>query len=391
MPQKDPSNPIIRAATRLSRRAASWARHCWLNLPPSAKDPLVLGLLGLLGLLAWIHPTGGRIAHHAIHLPTLEVLMGLMILTQGINHSHFLDFAGQQLIQRARSERSLARWLILFTLLLAGLLTNDIALFIVVPLTLSLRQWNIAGWRNLIILEALAANVGAALSPIGSPQNIYLWQTSHVSMAHFIHLMALWVLLLGLRLLGLTETLFSKNELSHHEALPPIVINQRLFWSSLLLYLPFLYAVETGHPILALALTLPLALLHRPLISGIDWGILGIFILFFLDVGWLGTLFNSHQLFGLTSHPSPRVWILWGAALSQIMSNVPATLYLGHGSYDMPALSLGVNAGAYGLVIGSMANLIALRLARDRQIWRDFHRISFPFLAYALVTALLLG
>lgn len=345
------------------------------------------GLLILLAILAWIHPAGGRIARHAIHLPTLEVLMALMILTQGIEHSRFLDWAGLRLIRFASHERALARGLMVCTGLLAALLTNDIALFIVVPLTVALRQWGADSWRTLVILEAFSANVGATLSPIGSPQNIYLWQTSHLPTTQFVLLMSHWVALLAAGIAVMVESLIPRQPLIRQDN-PVITVNWRLFGISSLLYFPFLYTVESGHPIVALGLTLPLALLHRPLLNRIDWGILGIFTLFFIDVGWLSTLLAPQQLPGLSGTPSPLSWLLWGAGLSQIMSNVPATLYLGHEPYNFQALSFGVNAGGYGLVIGSMANLIALRLSKDRQIWLDFHRLSLPFFGFAIITAL---
>ncbi|HCW47285.1 MAG TPA: anion transporter, partial [Erwiniaceae bacterium] len=46
------------------------------------------------------------------------------------------------------------------------------ALFILVPLTLTLRQATTLPVTRLIIFEALAVNAGSMLTPIGNPQNI---------------------------------------------------------------------------------------------------------------------------------------------------------------------------------------------------------------------------
>jgi len=40
-----------------------------------------------------------------------------------------------------------------------------------------------------------------------------------------------------------------------------------------------------------------------------------------------------------------------------------------------------VNVGGFGLLIGSLANLIALRLLGERRAWFVFHAYSLPFLA----------
>ncbi len=353
------------------------------------QDPLLWMLVAVLGGFVWFEPTGWHGAMHGIHLPTLEILAGLMILTQGLEHSRFLDHVGQFLIRVAPHERVLARWLTLFTALLATVLTNDIALFVVVPLTLALQRHGLPSWRRLVIMEALAANVGATLSPLGSPQNIFLWQTSGVSLGAFLSMMGAWVVWLVIGLALLVEHAFVRRPLARQDSAPPVMVNRSLFRLSALLYLPFLIAAESGHPGWALATTTPLALLHRPLLNRIDWGLLAIFTLFFIDIGWLRTIFDAYRLPGLGAQPTPMAWLMWGVGLSQGISNVPATLYLERSDSNFRALAYGVNAGGFGWVIGSMANLIALRLARDRPIWREFHRFSVPFLGYALCTAIL--
>jgi di/tricarboxylate transporter len=59
---------------------------------------------------------------------------------------------------------------------------------------------------------------------------------------------------------------------------------------------------------------------------------------------------------------------------------VPATVLLLERAHDPIALATAVNLGGFGLVVGSLANLIALRLARLPQGLRQFHRVSIPFL-----------
>ncbi|WP_367883408.1 transporter permease [Thermococcus peptonophilus] len=79
------------------------------------------------------------------------------------------------------------------------------------------------------------------------------------------------------------------------------------------------------------------------------------------------------------------------ALLSQIVSNVPATVLL-LGGRDWISLAVGVNIGGTGLIIGSLANLIAVRIGGDVGGIREFHRYSLPFLMItAALSALILA
>lgn len=79
---------------------------------------------------------------------------------------------------------------------------------------------------------------------------------------------------------------------------------------------------------------------------------------------------------------------LWLTAigLSQVISNVPSTILLLN--YVPPSILLAwaVNVGGFGLLPGSLANIIALRMAGDRRIWWRFHLYSIPMLLWAALT-----
>ncbi len=49
-----------------------------------------------------------------------------------------------------------------------------------------------------------------------------------------------------------------------------------------------------------------------------------------------------------------------------------------------------VNVGGFGLLPGSLANIIALRMASDRRIWWRFHLYSIPMLLWAALSGYLL-
>ena len=152
-------------------------------------DYLLWILLLVLAGLAVTRPSGIPTYLGLVDWPTIATLAGLLMLTKGVETSGFLHRLGAQLVAHMKTERTLALSMVGATALLATVLTNDVALFVVVPLTLALRGTAKDGASlpvtRLIIFEALAANAGSALTPIGNPQNLFLWQQARVSFAAF--------------------------------------------------------------------------------------------------------------------------------------------------------------------------------------------------------------
>ena len=81
------------------------------------------------------------------------------------------------------------------------------------------------------------------------------------------------------------------------------------------------------------------------------------------------------------SNPMHLYWA--GIGVSQIISNVPAAILLAEYSHDWPMIAFAVSVGGFGTLIGSLANLIALRMLGDRRAWWVFHAYSMPFLLAA--------
>ena len=120
----------------------------------------------------------------AIDWRTIITLSGLMMLTKGVELSGYFDVLGRKMVRRFATERRLSLFMVFSAAVLSTFLTNDVALFIIVPLTLTLRKL-CGSVSRLIIFEALAVNAGSLLTPIGNPQNILLWGRSGLSFAAF--------------------------------------------------------------------------------------------------------------------------------------------------------------------------------------------------------------
>jgi Na+/H+ antiporter NhaD/arsenite permease-like protein len=99
---------------------------------------------------------------------------------------------------------------------------------------------------------------------------------------------------------------------------------------------------------------------------------------------WSGSWRLKEQGLGLEQ---PMHLYVAGIGASQIVSNVPTAIALAEYSKDWRVIAYGVNVGGFGLMVGALANLIAVRLSGDRKARRTFHWHAIP----ALLVAALLG
>jgi len=140
-------------------------------------------------------------------------------------------------------------------------------------------------------------------------------------------------------------------------------------------------AIDRGHAVYGAAVLLGLfALLGRASLRRVDWQLLLVFALIFLGLGHLAELPAVRHALATLDWSRPLTPYVGGILLSQVVSNVPATvLLLDHASHPL-ALAAAVDVGGFGLGIGSLANLIALRLLGERGGLAALHRASVPLL-----------
>lgn len=351
-------------------------------------------LVVAFGFALW-HPQD--VAHYPalVDWSTIATLAGLLMLTKGIELSGALLRLGHRLVVAMHTERSLALLLVCATALLSTLLTNDVALFVMVPLTLGLARSAALPITRLVIFEAMAANAGSTLTPIGNPQNLFLWHQSGLPFEQFTAAMLPLTALLMLALVAMTLLAFRVRPLSLNGEASTHPVNSTLLLTCLLLFPVFLILTDLHRDGLALLLVLAVMLaLQRRTITETDWGLILVFILMFIDLRLVAQLPQIRQLLDGTRLDDARHLYLVAIAASQCISNVPAAILLAEYSKDWRVIAFGVNAGAFGFLLGSLANLIALRLlARfaasgeakvdaEHAVLR-FHAWSAPFLLVA--------
>ena len=353
-------------------------------LRPFLRDRFLHLLLIVGAALCLAVPFRPREWPGAIDWHTIITLAGLMMLTKGVELSGYFDVLGRRMVKRFASERQLAMFMVASAALLSTFLTNDVALFIIVPLTITLKKLCSIPVTRLIIFEALAVNAGSLLTPIGNPQNILLWGRSGLSFAAFTWQMAPLALAMLASLLVLCWFCFPKNALRYHGHDKIHDWQPRLVWASVALYLVFIVSLELKQELWGLGLVaLGFAMLARRTLLSIDWSLLLVFVVMFIDVHLITRLpVLEHALHGVSQLSEGGLFAL-GVGLSQVISNVPATILLLNYVPASLLLAFAVNIGGFGLLPGSLANLIALRMANDRRIWVRFHYYSLPMLLWA--------
>ena len=346
-------------------------------------DTFFLILLSAGVLLSLADPSQITRFPALVDWPTIAALTGLLVLTKGLEVSGAMHWLGRRLIGKMATERAAALWLVMAAALLSTVLTNDVALFVVVPLTLGVCRITHMPATRLVVFEALAVNAGSALTPIGNPQNIFLWQLSHVSFGEFVlHMLPLVALLMAV-LLFVTAFAFGSRpiKMTDEKMHPPVRLDLPLLWVSLALYLPFLVATDMHYaPWAVLAVLLIFMALRARVLAILDWGLLLVFILMFIDLRLLAGLGIVQATMNGLGLEQPLHLYLTSMAASQIVSNVPAAIALAEYSDNWRVIAYGVNVGGFGLMVGSLANLIALRMSGDRKAWLVFHAYSIPFL-----------
>ncbi|WP_322090217.1 SLC13 family permease [Burkholderia cenocepacia] len=354
----------------------------WLAQEP-VLSVLVLGLI----VLQWVRPQPFSILADRVDWQTVATLAGLLMLTKALELSGCLMWLAHRIVHHVHSERGLAMLLVGFAAVLSMWLTNDVALFVVVPLMVSLRALTPLPFRRLVIVVALAVNAGSVATPLGNPQNLFLWQLSGVSFGRFVVTLGPLALALMALLLVLTALMFRAKplDLSGDAAALPVQRMHALI--AAVLFAAFVLLADAHHPLPGLVgVAIVLLAVKRDAVLKIDWLLLLIFVLMFVVLRSAAALPVVHDAIAHAQLDSPLRVYAAGAVLSQVISNVPAAILLSEFTHDWRALAFGVSVGGFGFAIGSLANLIAVRLAKEPRMWLPFHLVSIPF---ALVSAAL--
>ncbi len=293
----------------------------------------------------------------------LELLFCLMTVMAGLQKSGLFDCLGEALLKRTKKVWQLCLVLIMLCFFLSMAITNDVALITFVPFAIvSLQK---AKQERLLIpvvvLQTVAANLGSMLTPIGNPQNLYLYNISQMSLTEFI-LCMLPNTLMSFALIVIA-LLFVKGKeepivLSHNET-TDVDTKQTIIYGVLFMISLLVVAKVLMCEVALTVIVVVVLLMDRKVLKEVDYCLLLTFISFFIFTGNLGNISVIRESLQMLVEGRE---LLVGVVASQAISNVPAALLLSGFTGDYRALLAGVNIGGLGTLIASMASLISYKI-----------------------------
>lgn len=344
------------------------------------KNEIVLFIAAVLAIISSVVVGVDKKYAEYIDFRTLGILFCLMVVVAGFRSIGIFDKLAAVLLKRANNIRSLFLVLVLLCFFGSMLITNDVALITFVPLTIIILKKQTVEMQNkwlipLISLETIGANLGSMLTPIGNPQNLYLYTKANDSFISFIGTMLPYSMASCIAIIVWIIVITRKNEEVHIENDKEGnknngligVGNTRLFIIYLVLFvISLLVVLRVINYIAVLLITvISTIIFDRKILKKVDYSLLLTFAAFFIFVGNIERIevFNSFFERVVVGRE-----VGTGIILSQIISNVPATLLLSGFTTNYKALLIGVNIGGLGTLIASMASLISYKfLAKEEE------------------------
>lgn len=354
---------------------------------------LVLAALSVL----FVRPDGEYLSY--IDVRTLAILFCLMCVMSGLQRTGVFRWVAQGLLGRVKRARQLVWILVLLCFFSSMAVTNDVALITFVPFTFTVLRLIGPEARGrllvpVVVMQTVAANLGSMLTPIGNPQNLYLYGRAGLSLGSFLLLMLPYALVSFLLIMVWSAVQTREDnapiDVFFAEKVRLSDKKLRLAAYALLFTVDFLTVARVIPCGLTLIMTVAvLLLIDRPVFACVDYSLLLTFIGFFVFIGNMGRLPAFH---GFLRRIVSGNELLVGVAASQVISNVPAALLLSGFTDDLAPLTIGVNVGGLGTLIASMASLISYKLvvreeaAAKGAYFRCFTWTNLIFLAILLLS-----
>lgn len=332
---------------------------------------------------------------------TIALLFCLMIIVGGFQSLGIFGMLGQFLLRGAGSVRGLSAVMVMLCFFSSMVITNDVALITFVPFTLIVFRMSgrVERVLKLVVLETVAANLGSMATPIGNPQNLYLYSIADFTAGEFVRAVLpyaglAFVMLMTAVLIERDEPLLDVDVREENEAQKRQIFREMLpFLILLVLCLLVVFRVLPYQPVLICVMCVVLVV-NRKLYLSVDYFLLLTFLCFFIFIGNMKRIPEISSF--LISVVEGRE-LLMGIFTSQIISNVPAAILLSGFSSDLSALLTGVNVGGLGTLIASLASLISFKFfAKEYPDKKGAYMLRFTiwngiFLVVLIAEALLLG
>ena len=298
----------------------------------------------------------------------LALLFCLMTVMEGFKSTGFFAAVAGKLLEKVKTFRQLYQVLVFLCFFTSMWITNDVALLTFVPFTvLVLRMTGLEQEMiPVIVLQTIAANLGSMTTPVGNPQNLYLYSISGMGIGAFLQIMGpLTLISAGLIFL---ICLIHKDFPIRQGMLGKEIVGVRKAGENQVLAVLFFISLLSVFRILSWQLLLLIVLVscmgikafckekYLPLEA--DFGLLLTFVAFFIFIGNMGRICAVREVLSQVLNGRE---LLISFLCSQMISNVPAAILLSGFTQEYRGLLQGVNIGGLGTLIASLASLISYK------------------------------
>ena len=322
-----------------------------------------------------------------INIQVLVSLFNLMLAIKALDELRVLDKIAISIVSRCHNSKSVSAILIFLCFFSSMIVTNDVALLTFVPLTLVISKKTSTPMMETIILQTIAANIGSSFTPMGNPQNLFIY-------SHFgLNPRTFFVTVFSIAVLGILSLFFLIHRLHGKKLkvqLASIQIEDRksvTIWGLVLAIIIASILGVISYQIAFLVTLIIVILLNKKLLIKIDYLLLLTFICFFIFIGNISNTISIQNVASASLNNSSSVYFS-SILLSQLISNVPASILLAEFTTDWKPLLLGVNIGGLGTIIASMASVISYKLFSQvypedtKKYLLTFSIYNFSFLAF---------
>ena len=356
---------------------------------------LVIAMILAIVSMFFVAPDSGYAGY--IDYQTLALLFCLMIIMCKLQKMGVFHTIGVKLLQKVNGSRQLYAALVLLCFFSSMLITNDVALITFVPFAITVLK--MAGLEHrmipVVVLQTVAANLGSMVTPIGNPQNLYLYGQSGMSLGSFIMLMlpyaAIAAVIFALMIMRMKNQNVDTTALQTMDA-PKINVDRDLI-IYMALFLGCVLAVAKILPWQAMLIVVGAVTVKNDasILKNVDYSLLLTFVAFFVFSGNMSRIDAVRDLFSMLLEKST---LIFSVLSCQIISNVPTAILLSQFTNNYHELLIGVNIGGVGTIIASLASLITLREFQKhypkkiKSYFVEFSGINFAFLFILTLSAL---
>ena len=312
-----------------------------------------------------------------IDFKVLILLFNLMVVVAAFKELKFLDSIAIGLLKKCNTYTSISLALVFITFISSMIVTNDVALITFVPLSIVIARKANINVLKIVIFQTLAANLGSSFTPMGNPQNLFIYSFYNLSPIDFFKITLPIVIL---AVLFLVLLVFKDKKMNLSLDLEDVKIDNKrdvyLFgWLFLIILLSVFHVID--YKVTFLITIVMVLILNKKLFSQVDYSLLITFIGFFIFVGNISTMdVVKNFMEGILN--SPKSTFLASVLSSQVISNVPATMLLSGFTDHFKELLLGVNIGGMGTLIASLASVISYKIYAS-EFGNDNYMKSFTF------------